>query len=314
MSNQYGIYVPRFVWDSDAGAPVVATNLDLTDVTDVTLNLNANKAELVPGGALDRGLVATLFAEPSARITTPDLITPFTIASFATLGLPTIATSLFQFQHRQDGGTFKTGANHVNYASAKGFLLPRRLRCSNTGAAELELMYYALSLTDNAKPLIPSTAGQSLVSTPLFVSAYGLGPLYVSGAEVVGIVGVEIDFGLEYRVERFDRTYPIQGAIVRRAATTISWQLKNMAYAAALGSLFGNAAPGTVAQYFRRMVTGSDRYPDLDAPDRHVKVSATAGDFTFEETAVSGSDDTVVQTMFRPTSTITVTTAIDVGS
>lgn len=279
--------------------------LSLTQWLSQGINPNANKIRIVPAGAVDTAAVLTTSAQPTVQMQTRDLATVLADVSLAT-GLTCTATSTMWMQKRLDQGIFEGTLKHVKISAAKGFLTVDTIAASGgDDQATLDLTFNAL-WDGTTNPLV-DTYDQTLVgNTPAFSTVYFGGPVYVNSVIVDGIIGTSISPGIAFspKVENFEQ-FPKNGVIVQRAPT-ITLTLANMGYVSTIGSIFGAAAAGTVAVYYRKGTNHGTRVADATA--EHVKVSATTGHIGVDSIAFSGNDDGTLNVTIIPTSALSVST------
>ena len=252
----------------------------------------------------------TGFADPEVTIKTRDVKTLLD-ATGVTLGLGGITAATLRFQQRADGSSYQSGSNHMTYTATAGYLKPSRLSADQDSrdGAELEAMFFPL-WDGSTKPLVVNVS-QSLSVSPAFNQLYYLGPAYLNGSEIGGVVGVDVDFGIDYRVVRENGEAYARKGVVAGASPKISIRLLKAAYAATT-ALFGYALPGTLAVYFQKGVHGSDRVAAATAG--HIKITAASGDMTPSQIRVANEDDATVTLEVLPTAALGYSTTIALGS
>lgn len=286
MADRYSIY------PASLGA---ATTLNLQQIDGVNLRSGVKKDVIIPGGLIDPSAVMLLGGEPIVNFKTPDISTVLTAVSLVNGLLCATAASLIQFQKRLSGGTFAGTLAHVALTNKLGFLVPKKLSVTQDKPAELELDYHCLydgtTSGTPAQPVQPLTIAinQTLVSTPQFNTRHYQGPVYANAAQMPGIEGWDIDFGIE--VKRL----PTDGDLWSRVISIVSRKPKltckvsDAAAANTVGSFFNAALPGALAFYLRLGAAGGARVADATAA--HVKITAATGAWHTETMDVQGEGD-----------------------
>ena len=320
MANErYSLYPSRF------------GDLLLRQLAGLEVLPNGTKSEPIPGGALDRGAVVTAFMEPVVRVRTIDFtgifagtpacsITTGYLAD-TTLGSPTAAT-LLQYQARNDGGTFKSGATDpINISSDKGFLYVEDISAEqdSTDGAMISLLYAAMSINGVNPPLVAAMASGGLTSTPTFNGIWYLGPVLIgtvgSGTAIDGLRRISIRPGIEFRAKRQDGgPYPVIGSIhSRKPEITFGFENAKQFYTR-WPNIYGNLISGTSTQlafYLQKGADGGARV--AAATTSHIRVLAALGDVSPDDFTVNGEDDAGFSVTMRPTTTLALTTGVAIA-
>lgn len=292
-TNRYGIYPAQLVGGS---------TITLQQLHGVTITPGANKDVVIPGGAVDPSAIPMIFADSRVQFATHDLVTALGVS--ITAGFPITASSLIQWQARDNGGTFVGSGANVAVSLTKGWVGISSISASQDGPAELGLTVWPLYDGTNA-PLVPA-ASQNLTSTPTFTSKFYLGPVTLNGTALNAVTGVSINPGIDYRTNRGSGdVYARVGSIYTRMPT-ISVTLADAGAAATVGNMFNASASGTVACYFSKGASGGSRVADATAS--HCKVSAAASVVNPESMSVSNNEDGSVTLIFQVTGTIAAVT------
>jgi hypothetical protein len=263
-------------------------------------------SDIVPSGSVDRAASAMSAAESACQITTGDLATALGTVS-PTIGYACTGPSKFQYQKRADpssyssSGIFATSGHQIATAQT-GFLYPGQLEASGDNEAKLTLMF--IPFWDGIHdPLAFASAG--LGGSPGYNSHYYMGPLYLSGAQIPGVLSVSIAFGITCKSPRFDGDpYPRTSSIIsRRPMFKINVEHVDV-IEATLGTMYHAALGATMAQYFRLGSPGGVRAADTSAV--HVKISAAAGSWGAEDLGFQEEADGSVSLFVRPTGTISM--------
>lgn len=295
---RYSIYSSSF---TDGSSPFALKQLRGRAITPTP-----TRAEVVPGGAVDRASSLLSHADPVVRLDTPDLATALASVS-PTAGYFASSGATFRAQKRAAGGVFAGTGNHVTISSSKGMVIPDRLTCSQDDpqGAQLSLIYYPLSSDGATAPLTVATS-QSLADTVAFVSQYFLGPVYAGSSQMGGLNSIDIAFGLTYSAKRHDGdVYAQEGSIVARMPV-IRLTFDTLDHASGVG-VFHAGFTDDVTIFLRKGASNGVRVSD--ATEGHVSITVSAGSWHVSD--VTGSDgdaDEALTVEIIPTGTIAVAT------
>lgn len=299
MANErYSLFPASFTY---AGP----TTMNLLQMLRDEVRPEVTRDVVIPAGGLDAGAVIISHAEPKARLQTSDLTTFFGAVS-ASAGLGGITAAAFRRQRRADGGTFAGGSTNVTVTATKGFLYPDSISAEqdNPQGAVLEAIFAALYDGTNA-PLVANT-GQALSLTPTFTSKFYLGPVYVNGVQVDGVMSSRVQFGIDFQYGPMNGdVYPRVGSIVARRPV-LSFTTKYVDQIAT-AALFGAAPAGTVAFYYWKGVSGGTRV--AVASTVHCKLSVASGEWDSEDVSVQEHDDGTATITITPTATLAAAVA-----
>lgn len=105
-------------------------------------------------------------------------------------------------QKYADGGGREGAGNHRSYTMADGIIVPRRLTCDHGAAAVIE--YEALATWDGSnEPVVPASS-QNLPADATSELRWSLGDLKIGNVTLSYVQSLEIDFGIDARVEGGD--------------------------------------------------------------------------------------------------------------
>lgn len=303
--NRYGIYPAIFSGGS---------TLNLPQLGMAQADPGSTIERVIPSGAVDPAANIVSSGRPTAAIRTLDLKTFFTTVSPST-GFSCTGGALFHYQQRASGGVFSGGSTNIILTSTKGFLLPQRLSANENGPADLTAQYLCLYDGTNIPFTIAASQSLSDAPSPAFASMYFLGPLYVNAAQVEGIIGVNIDFGITASPRTPDGlVWPTHCPIVRRQPVIGVTFLKAEVLPSTLVSFIHAATAGIIACYFKRGLPGAVRVADASITDSHLKITAASGTYQPAGIEVSGEDDTTVTINILPTAALGVGLAVAIGS
>jgi hypothetical protein len=283
-----------------------------------SLSPNAEKAEIIPAGMLDRAFVGTAFAEPSVRFRTGSFLSLFggggkeIKIDVGYAHTTTDPTAYMQVQRRVDGGTLGviTDVEHRQFVSTKGFVCVDSVvaeQDSKTGAI-IELLYYALSPDGITNPL-SFPAASALNGTPAFDSIHFLGPVWIgdpagSPNKLKSVQKVEVRPGIKYQVKRDGgEPFAVIGSIVQRMPEIrINLSDPNEIYSRLTPDLFGFNVNTFVNCYFQKGVQGGRRVANATA--QHERLYASTAEGQIEGVSAQDQDDGTVDLVIRPMGTM----------
>lgn len=178
-------------------------HLDLVQLRGVDKRPGRQLSEVIAGGDLDRKAVVLSHADPQILITTADLTTVLGTLAAAT-GLKITNTSTFRLQKRDSGGAFDTGNNHVSVTIPAGFCAISSIsaRQDDLMGAVCELGVWPHSSDGLADPISVATGQAIAAPAPAFSSQFYLGPVYLGATELEGVIGSEVNYGIQYQLVR----------------------------------------------------------------------------------------------------------------
>lgn len=295
-ANRYSIYPASFVHGGGT--------LDLQQMEDFSVSVNAQRSAIIPGGAVDQAHIGIASGPSEATLGTRDLDTYFGTGS-PSAGLSCTGACTFRKQERANGSTFASSTAHNTWAAQKGFLKPNTLTASQDDEQGAKLTLGFTPLWDGTNALLTAADAVDFATAPApaFASRFFLGPVYHNSTQIEGITDVNIDFGIEYSAKMFDGdAFPKTGAIIARRPT-ITFTTVDASDIYALG-LYGQAIT-TLAVYLQRGVASGTRVAAATAT--HCKVTFSTGDFGAEDIAVSGpTEDGTISFTAMPTAVMTL--------
>lgn len=302
--SRYSIYSSSF---TDGSSPFA-----IKQARGRTITPTPTRAEVVPGGAVDRASSLLSHADPVVRLDTPDLATVLASVS-PTVGYYASSGATFRAQKRVAGGVFASAGNHVTISSSKGMVIPDRLTCSQDDpqGAMISLVYYPLSSDGLTAPLTFATA-QNLSDTPAFVSQYFLGPVYAGSSQLAGLNSIDVAFGLTYSAKRHDGdVFAREGSITARLPV-VRLTFDSIEHASSVG-LFHGGFTDDVVIYLRKGSSNGVRVSD--STEGHVSITISAGTWhAADQTGSDGDADEALTVEIIPTGTIAVSTAAALSS
>ena len=283
--------------------------LNLRQMHGFAAAMGANRTRKRIPGSVDPQATILANADPKIRFQTRDAATYFSAVS-PTVGLALSgAGATFRLQERATtSGVFEATATHETYSVAQGIILPVSLSAQqddeNGAVIESECI---CEYNGAVLPFVKNTGVDfSSVPTPIFNSEYWLGPCYINGAELKGITGTNVQFGITYSTKRTSGlVFPVSGAIVDRLPMLQLTTLKvdvTSAYNA-----FLRALGGSCAFYYWQGQDAGARYPANSGV--HLKVSCAAGSWGEDDISVTDNNDATATITILPTGTLAVSVA-----
>jgi|LakMenE18May11ns_1017448.scaffolds.fasta_scaffold9816077_2 hypothetical protein len=298
--------------------PFVSAGLELRQLDSFSYASNERKAEIIPGGAVDRLHVATGYAEPTFNLVTRDLMQAFGVLTPSSILRTT--NGIAYVQKRADGGTFNASNVHRSYTMAKLDIVPRTLVASqnDTDGAVLTVDVHALFDGTNEPVALAENVTLPALSAPIFNSRYFMGPVYYGpslGRTLLdNVERVEIDFGIGYSKKGFNGSaFPTEGSVITRepiikvtSTDLLAERLKNI-----ISRGCEDDSGSGLRIYFQRGAGCDDRVAAATAD--HLRITAPFYEWTTESINIQGNDDGTVTYTFRPRGTSVVNGAMTVA-
>lgn len=305
-SKRFGIYPATLVHATGS--------VSLSQLDRVEFRPNVSRAEIIPGGAVDRAHVGIASASPQVMIGTRDLSGFFGGVSGTTglaLATPSSDSTTLFFQERSDAGTFESGTTHEKYVVRTGFIAPQQLTASQDDEQGASLTATIWALWDGTNEPITRASASALSGAPAFSSRFFLGPVYHNGSQIDGIIQTTVDFGIGYVARAFNGDpYPRLGSITTRTPR-ITFTVAKLDDLASL-SMFGRGITSSFAVYYWKGMANATRV--AAATTEHVKISCSAGHWGDDTIQVSGNDDGTAEVTVLPTGTLTISTSSALGA
>lgn len=237
-------------------------------ITSQKVNPALRRVIAAADGSPDASYSAVAEADPAIEFST------LTLGLLTTLGMTGLylsATAVnFWFQAYLEGGTRKTGANHLKLTQTKGMIVPRSVSASQ-GDSFAMLNVAAIATWDGTNAPFILNPAAALSGTPAIATCYGLGPAYVGGTQIPGVTSITLDFGINLKMGRHDGDVYPRTSGVRSRRPTLRIQTEHMLALSDLGMVGSN--PVSFAQYFRKKEAGGVNV--ADATTEHFKVAGT---------------------------------------
>lgn len=277
-----------------------------TQIAGCGVRNGSSKEVIVPGGGLDAGAVILSMADPTVTISSHDFTTIWGAVSVST-GLNCTSGATFRFQQRAAGGTFTGSTNNVSLSSTQGHAILRSVSASQDSPAICEVDYKP-TYDGSTLPLVVN-ASVSFSATPTFVSCFYLGPVYVNGVQIEGVVSTRVDTGVMFDVFRGDGDLyaKVGSVIVRRPSISITWRAAEY-LSSGLANIFNSAPGGAVALYYLKGVHGSSARVAAGTTS-HGKISLASGAWSPDDISVQDVGDANITVTINPTATLALSVA-----
>ena len=290
---------------SGSAVTTIFTQIDSFDIIP-----GASRSRIYVAGSVDPKAHIEAFSDPRIRFGTRDQATYWGVVSPTTGLALTGAGATFRLQERESlAGVFGATNAGDTFTVAQGIVIPQSISAQQDDA-EGAIIESELVCESNGSvlPIVKNTAVDisSGSLTPAFVSQFFMGPVYVNGSEIPGIISTRVDFGIQYSSKRTSgQVYPTLGAIVQRSPMISITTLKADATTAL--AMFLRALSGTIAVYFWKAADAGNRI--AVATTSNLKISAAAGSWGEDSISVKSLDDATTTISIMPTGTLALSVA-----
>jgi len=247
------------------------------------INPALNLVQEGPGGHVDQRYVAISQGQPALQHTTTAIKAALDTCGWNGTPVEGLNEMNFWFRQGEEGGTRKTGSDHVRATVNKGILYPTTLRAPHLPPATID--YSVMASWDGSNYPITLTKNVALAVEPATDQLYCAGPVYVNGAEVEGVQEINVAFGFQIEIQSHKGLpWPVYVGIRARQPVITIRLLDMEAYSDI--TLGGQAVDGTPSFdfYLRKVAEGGLRVPDATA--EHISGMVEKGIIT---TADSGA-------------------------
>lgn len=237
----------------------VINGVPFSDIAMAEPDIGSELMTIQTGGLIDPINFSLAFKESKVELDTHDLSNVFGGSSLNVnplLGLRCKAPSIFQWQKALDGG-FSIGSDHFTVSSPEGYLYVQEISADQDAKepANCKMQYCFLEEGGVYATLSPVA---SLAGSPGLLNYYGLGPLYINGAKVPGILRGKLTTGIRYKLVRTDGNIVASEGIVEDRNLQLDFDLNDLTIVSTLGWGIANAA-GPVSWYLQKCVSGGGR-------------------------------------------------------
>jgi hypothetical protein len=227
------------------------------------------------------GDVASRFASVVSHMPMAQMASTDIAAVLAETGTTGADTSFAGYSAKMQNAAKVSGANSVEIAFAEALVLPRGLRASAGGNAEITFEVMGYSSSGGAPSAVDTTA--SLPSGAGVSDVWTLGPVSVNGT-AINVSSSSVNFGLQTSQELPDGLVTPKAILVTSWAPSVSFSAIDVAQVHGAVAAGGTAiGVGTVEMWFRKRSEGGKLVADGTAS--HIKVTMTEGMVTVGATS-----------------------------
>lgn len=299
--SRYGLYPCSLMTGSQK---------DFKQILGVGIRHGKNQQNFIPSGRLGPNANFLNFIDPTILVRTGDIDQLFAQLQITT-GLNCSLGGLFRYQQRADGGTFKTGADHIVITSNKGFAYVDSLTCTQDVPAEA-VMGYRVLFDGTNRPLKMQINQALSTPKPGYNSVFWLGPISYNSVLIDTIRSVDIRPGLVLNVFREDGDNCARRCYVVSYQPRITFTMARLDFIQSgladyfmcpltpAGGESGEFRPLRI--YLRRGIDGGDRYADTE--NQHFKLTVNDGSWGPEEINAQNADDAIVTFSVVPKETM----------
>ena len=231
-------------------------------------------------GKVDPEFASIMDIEPRGTIITTGIDKGLTVCGVDALAI-TDDVDIF-FQKVAANSTRTSGSAHAIMTIATGLLVPRRISAQQGQVATYELEVIAAS-TDGTTAPHSIAASSALAGSPATDEQFTLGVFTLNGS-AVACQGVEIDFGIDVKVERADGSpYPCL-VYVHERMPSITITVPDVASITGAGFQAGTAISSSTKVQLLSMAQNGTRNAT-----GHVECTVAEGLVTVEENGGDGS-------------------------
>lgn len=260
--------------------------------------------EIIRGGDghVDPTYVAVGSQSPKITFTSSAVARILTLAGISGLwiGAAGDTAAYAWFRALDEGGTRKTGANHIKLTMAKAMLVPRTLNAPSEGEATLDMELLPYSSDGSTAPISIGTS-QSLAARPggQADERFVAGPAAINGTTINGVQNTTIDFGIELIVKGGDgHVFPTFMAIQSRAPK-ITIQTVDVSVLNTFG-ISGTVQSSTDSViYLRKMSEGGTRV--ANETEEHISFTIDEGRVTTRTLGGGHNEPFMAELQITPT-------------
>lgn len=170
----------------------------LDQIMNQSHNLNQTLSKLRSDGAADATFSSIAKRASEIGFSTAKVATALSkggVSGFAIASDGTNPGIDFYLQQHQQGGTRKTGSDHIKATLATGILVPQSLQASNDDMATMEFL--AVGIYDGTNEPISYTLGEDLPADTIDANQlFYAGPVQLNGTTIEGVQSFNLDFGV----------------------------------------------------------------------------------------------------------------------
>jgi len=247
------------------------------------------------GGQIDPSGVATLFADKRLTFSTTDIKALLDVAGIngKKLVTPDDFLSIFWQQYDQ-GGTIKSGSNHLKVLINEGLLLPRNISVSQ--GAEASIDAEAIPTFDGTNDPLVVSDGQALVARVNASQLWTLGKATINSVDIE-IQSLTIDFGIQEVARGGDGDVFNTFVAIDKREPTITFDSFDTSKLTSFVHQ-GSDPGGTFVCYLRKLAAGGTRVADGTA--EHIKFTVNDYQIAPENTNAAKDGQTTTSYTVKP--------------
>lgn len=266
--------------------------------------------EYVVPGTVDRAVNLVMDGDPVIPFRSHDLawlLGNIDLTTGAKIG----TSATFRYQKRVTmpaaaAGTFVSGSNHVTVSSNGGLLVPTGISVAHGGLAVASLTYVATWNGDRSVLPLVAAFSQGLSTGPEFNSAYTLGPVRISGADIPGLIGWEFQTGLQIVPRKKEgHTFPTT-VFLQTRKPRIVLRFDTPDPISLIGNMFHAPLGGTIQCWLRRKSQDTGHGCVADTTASHAFLEFEYGTWMPEMVSAAGVENAALSVPVLPTSVVTV--------
>ena len=276
MPQMWGIY------------PAVLDGVTINNLMSVDISPEIQELSVVPGGSVDRKLIATSKAEPKISFETFDVAALLGSVGLMT-GLAVSSSYKFQAQKRSDGGVFAGSGNHITITGTTGFLKIEEITANQDADTPAMARGVFHVLYDGSTAPTNVNTGQNLTGSVAVNATHALGPVLFEGQTggLGGATSVTITPNIEFTMPRSDGDLVARTGAVTKRAPEIKITSLNLSNLASLSLDTTVPINSGLTIYLQKITPGGGRV--AYATSQHISISVSAG--TYILTRAAGRND-----------------------
>ena len=250
-------------------------------------------------GGVDAKFTAVGMQEPTLSFSTSAIATVLGACGISGLKIATANAVIAWMQQTDEGGTRKSGSDHVKFTMNEGILVPRRISASTDGNTPAIITLDAIATYDGTNAPFVLAASQALAGSPGLDEVFVAGPVSVNGSSLGMVQNIEIDFGLDVRTLAGDgHVWPKYCHIANRRPS-IRVTVLDPTILTTLG--LSGAAQSTTDSviYLRKVAEGGTRV--ADGTSEHISFTVDEGHMQVSDIRGSQGEHLVADLLITPT-------------
>lgn len=243
-------------------------------------------------GAIDPTAHYLASAEPRCRWASHDLATILGALS-VTAGLYVgSGTITVPWNRRSAGSTFLGATSHFRLNGTKGLIWPVSFEANQGDPTARGMLECVFLSSDGLTTPVTSSTAQSLASQA-FTSEFRLGPVAISGSAVPGVVGVQVNTGINVELEYLNGGLFPTNAYITQRDPTIDVRFRDETALHSFGPLIASAS--SMVAYLRKKTQGGSVV--ADGTSEHIAFSFADGICDIQQ--ISGSGNSTCEPALR---------------